>query len=1260
MAPGTASDPRSSRVIRVFVSSTFRDMQHEREELVKRVFPQVRRMCEARGVTWGEVDLRWGVTDEQKAEGAVLPICLAEIERTRPYFIGLLGQRYGWVPDELPPELAAELGWLADATGRSVTEMEILHGVLNDRDSAGHAYFYLRDPAWVDALPAHERATYVEETPEGAALLEDLKTRVRGSGHPVRDYTDPVVMGEQVLADLTALVDRLYPDATPPDPLDRAAGEHNAFAAGRFTGFVERTALTGRLEQHADGDGPPLLVTGESGTGASALVANWARARRAANPGQVVVEHYVAASSAAADWRAMVGRLVGELARGHGLELPVPDQVPQEPSAVRALLNQALHAAAATGRTTVLVVDGVDRLTDEDGAPDLLWLPSAVPSQVRIVLTSGLGRPLATAQHRDWPTLDVPPLDEAERRTVIATFLARYSKGLDEVHVAPLVAAPLTGNPLYLRTVLDKLRQHGDHFTLGRLIDQLLSTQTVDDLFEQVLARYERDFERDRPGLTRDAFSALWAARRGLGEAELLEVLGAPDDPLPHAVWSPLFLAAEQGLTTRSGLLGFATEHLRRAVEDRYLRDGETRQAAHAGLATYFATRPLGDRVVDELAWHQLDGGDPAAAARTLADPALFDLAYRRALPDLRRLWVRLEAAGQSMVAAYHAILDDPEPHNVPGGQVVWGVARLLTDAGYPAEALGLHRAIVASSRRHPAGADEDATGDARLRGGLVNLGAALAAQGDLEGAEPVLTEAVDRSRAADDPTTLSPALGNLGSVRRDRGDLASAAALFAEDEAICRANADVFGLQATLGWQGELLRRQARYDDALARFEEHERLCRDIADEQGVLRALAGKATILSDRGDIAGALALTVAYGDACRDLGDLRGVTESLLNQASMRSQLGDPQADATAREAEALARRLGDAGLLARILVVRAIAVSSSGDWPETERLVREAALTARQAGAVPQRAHALGMIGIARREQGDLPGSRTVHEEELGVALTTADAQMVAVAHVNLGTVDLAEERYAEALARYAEAEPTFRSIQAYASLLPLLSNRAQIHHLQGDMAAAVADYADAARCAAELGLATDAKQWGEAGVSLAYQIADTVRAESLWESLAFAYRASGDQAALQRALGERALMMITRAQPVGVAGDVSTVDQALLAQAAGLLDEQEAICRRIGDNVGLAACVGNRAIVLRYQGDLAGALRCVEEQAGLAQANGDGQSLLFATANRGELLGMLGRRDEGLAALQWARQTAAAHGLQPMVAQLDQMISQLG
>ena len=48
------SDPVQDRQIRVFISSTFRDMHSERDHLVAVVFPQLRRLCEARGVTWDE------------------------------------------------------------------------------------------------------------------------------------------------------------------------------------------------------------------------------------------------------------------------------------------------------------------------------------------------------------------------------------------------------------------------------------------------------------------------------------------------------------------------------------------------------------------------------------------------------------------------------------------------------------------------------------------------------------------------------------------------------------------------------------------------------------------------------------------------------------------------------------------------------------------------------------------------------------------------------------------------------------------------------------------------------------------------------------------------------------------------------------------------------------------------------------------------------------------------------------------------------
>jgi hypothetical protein len=142
----------NSRLVRVFISSTFRDFIQERDELVKKVFPELRRRCKERFVELVEVDLRWGITAHLTESGQVLPICLSEIDKCRPFFIGWLGERYGWVPlkREYDEALVKYQPWLHEHRGgKSVTELEILHGVPNSTEMAGRALFYFRDRSFL-------------------------------------------------------------------------------------------------------------------------------------------------------------------------------------------------------------------------------------------------------------------------------------------------------------------------------------------------------------------------------------------------------------------------------------------------------------------------------------------------------------------------------------------------------------------------------------------------------------------------------------------------------------------------------------------------------------------------------------------------------------------------------------------------------------------------------------------------------------------------------------------------------------------------------------------------------------------------------------------------------------------------------------------------------------------------------------------------------------------------------------------------------
>lgn len=88
------------KTVRVFISSTFRDMHAERDHLIKVVFPRLRADLEKDRVHLTDIDLRWGVTREQAENDQVLGLCLQLIDRCRPFFVGILGERYGWLPTD--------------------------------------------------------------------------------------------------------------------------------------------------------------------------------------------------------------------------------------------------------------------------------------------------------------------------------------------------------------------------------------------------------------------------------------------------------------------------------------------------------------------------------------------------------------------------------------------------------------------------------------------------------------------------------------------------------------------------------------------------------------------------------------------------------------------------------------------------------------------------------------------------------------------------------------------------------------------------------------------------------------------------------------------------------------------------------------------------------------------------------------------------------------------------------------------------------
>ncbi|OXA41694.1 NACHT and WD repeat domain-containing protein 2 [Folsomia candida] len=96
--------PVSSKIVRIFTSSTFTDTALERNTLMAEVYPKIKEYCrEKHGLEFQVVDMRWGVRDEATDDHMTTELCMREIINCQrlsmgPNFVVFLGQKYGYRP----------------------------------------------------------------------------------------------------------------------------------------------------------------------------------------------------------------------------------------------------------------------------------------------------------------------------------------------------------------------------------------------------------------------------------------------------------------------------------------------------------------------------------------------------------------------------------------------------------------------------------------------------------------------------------------------------------------------------------------------------------------------------------------------------------------------------------------------------------------------------------------------------------------------------------------------------------------------------------------------------------------------------------------------------------------------------------------------------------------------------------------------------------------------------------------------------------
>lgn len=636
-----------NRRIRVFISSTFRDMMAERDALMSHTWPELRRFCRERQVELVEVDMRWGITEEQSTRKETLKLCLDEIRACRPYFVGLLGERYGWMPSDeaFTADLTEEQPWISQLHGKSVTELEILHGVLNTPEMAGRSFFYFRDPVYSRGCGPDFQA----EDAAAADKQADLKERIRQAHRAAQvelyeNYPDPAALAMLVLDHLRAAIETEFPQDDVPDALVREARSHESFAEIRRRTYIGRADHFRTLDHHIDNQSGPLVLLGDSGSGKSALLANWVVHWRKKHPKDFIFQHYIGGTPDSADHWQLIKRLMAEIKKWSDDPTELPTSHDDIARDFRLWLAKARLKAQHDCVRCILIIDALNQLDDHDNSRLLGWLPPDVfTGPLRLIVSTLPGDTLEAIKQHNWDTLYVEHLTDCERRHMIVDYLQRFGKTLDAIRIDRIIAIPATANPLYLKILLDELRITGTHDKLDERLATYLAEPDIPSLLTMVLTRYQCHYERDRSGLVKEALGLIWSARRGLSETELLQLLRPVHlDQLPPAVWTPLRAAMEELLIDRGGILNFAHEFLRTAVKETCVPEPRDYNAFRLQLADYFEAIPASPRSCDELPWLLQQTQSVNRLRTCLLNIDCFLEMYKRDENELLNYWVRL------------------------------------------------------------------------------------------------------------------------------------------------------------------------------------------------------------------------------------------------------------------------------------------------------------------------------------------------------------------------------------------------------------------------------------------------------------------------------------------------------------------------------------------------------------------------------------------------------------------------------------------
>ena len=443
-------------------------------------------------------------------------------------------------PDLLP--------WFASATHQEIAAGAL--SVANPGDKVVCAFREIQDaPVDRQGNPTGGAEAFIDSNQHD---IRELKAELKGlipqrnirdytarwsktAGQPTREYLDG--FADDVFAALREQVDRELEDPTPrekreayciqPDAaLDAEGRAHHEVAEGHLTHFVGRDVILGRIADYMGADEPhPLVISGEGGTGKSALMAKAIEQTQKSQPQAQLVYRFIGATPASSSTRSLLRGLCRELCRRYGGD---EAEVPEDHNELSTDFRERLEAVASSA-PLALVLDALDQIPEGDLGRTLAWIPNELPEHVRLVVSRRPVQTLDALQSRRPEVLELGGMSPEEGNVLLDTWLDDAGRALQAAQRAEVDQkfAQSESRPLYLRLAFEEARRWPSWQE-----PETLASGMEGIIRNNLFARLAHE-EHHGPVLISRALSYLAASRYGLAEDEILSVLSR--DPEVYA-----------------------------------------------------------------------------------------------------------------------------------------------------------------------------------------------------------------------------------------------------------------------------------------------------------------------------------------------------------------------------------------------------------------------------------------------------------------------------------------------------------------------------------------------------------------------------------------------------------------------------------------------------------------------------------------------------------------------------------------------------